>query len=71
MNPFKPGDIIKQQMPGGRFDFFHVEAAHPNGSIDAIADDTGKPCGLSAHHSRLQPACMRELLADRARRAGA
>lgn len=70
MIPFKPGDIVKQAVAGGRWDFFHVETVHPNGSIDAIADSDGKPCGLSANYSRLQPACMCELQADRARRAG-
>lgn len=73
MNPFKPGDIVKQQVAGtgGRFDYFHVEHAHPNGAIDAIDDSDGRPCGLSANHSRLQLASLEELMADRARRAGA
>lgn len=70
MTPIKPGDIVKQQVAGGRWDFFHVEAVHGCGAVDAIDDHTGKPCGLSAHHSRIEPACMQELLAERARREG-
>lgn len=71
MNTFKPGDIAKQQLAGGQWNFFHIEAVHPCGAIDAIADATGKPCGLSANRSRLELADMGELLADRARRGGA
>lgn len=72
MKPFKPGDIVKQEVAGtGRFDFFHVERVHASGALDVIADSTGKACGLSTHRGRVQLATMAELVADRAQRAGA
>lgn len=71
MNTLKPGDIAKQQVAGGRWEFFHIEAVHSCGAVDAIDDSTGKACGLSLHRSRLLQATMAELAAHRAQMAGA
>lgn len=65
MNNFKRGDIVRQQVTGGGFDYFHVEQAHANGALDVLSDRTGKPFGLSAHHSGLEKATLAELVAAR------
>lgn len=68
MQRFKRGDIVRQRVYGDRFDYFHVEHVHNYGGLDVIADDTGKPAGLSSNSSGLELATMAELLEHRERR---
>jgi hypothetical protein len=70
MQPFKRGDIVRQPVAGTvRYDYFHVEYAHPEGALDVIDDATGKPAGLSANAGGVEPATMAQLLEERERRA--
>jgi hypothetical protein len=61
----KRGDILQKEIVPGEVEFFHVEQVHADGSIDAIADSTGKPAGLNLRRDDLQPATMDDVLAHR------
>lgn len=66
MQPFKRGDIVRQQvLPTGRYEYFHVDIAHPNGALDVICDDTGTRAGLSARHGRVELATLAQLIEHR------
>lgn len=65
MSPFKRGDIVRQQVCAGRWDFFHVEHVHANGALDVVDDRTGGACGLSSRNSKLELATLAELVERR------
>lgn len=69
MDNAKRGDIVSKQIAPGQVEFFHVEQVHADGSVDAIADSTGKPAGLHLRRDYLLPATMEDVLAARERRA--